>query len=668
MACPLRTGQPFPEPHHSYLRGAPVCVRSLLAAVLAACASWSAAEAATLRVCASSCPYTNLQTAIDAAAPGDTITLAAGQTFVGNFVLRAKPGTGWITIRSDAADTLLPADGVRLVPSDRPGGNTPRHLLPRLLGEGGAYVTTPVLATDPGAHHYILKFLEIDGSANLGFETLVALGQHTAASPAYDIVVDRVYMHGHPWKGMKRGIALNSVRTDILNSYISDIKAVNADAQAIAGYNGPGPYRIVNNYLEGSGENILFGGVDPAITNLVPADIEVSRNHIYKPLAWRDPILSAPASPGASSGGSGSLAAGTHYFRIVAVMTTDNVTVVSAPSAAVSVATGGGASVALTWGAVPGAERYRLYRGSSATSQNVYLETPGTSTSFTYSGASERSGAPPTSGTLWTVKNLVEIKNGERIRFEGNVIENVWDQGQFGYAIVLTPRNQSGGAPWVRVRDIQFVNNVIRHAAGVAHVVGYDAPNVSQQTQRITFRNNVFEDIDGSRWGGYPKVFLLGDGVSGVVIDRNTIIHKNSSVVYAFGTQTISGLVYTNNIAEHREYGIMGANGQPGLHSINLFFPGSTISYNVLAGGPAASYPPTNSFPTLAQWTASFANLSGGDYRLLATSPFYGAGAGGSVPGADIGTVTAATSGTVGGTPAVPAPQAPSGVRVTITR
>ena len=643
-------------------------VRSFLFAVLAACAWSSAAEAATLRVCASGCPYSNLQAAIDAAVLGDTITLAAGQTFVGNFVLRAKPGSGWITIRSDAADSVLPADGVRLVPTDRPGGNTSRSLLPRLLGQGGAYVTTPVLSTDPGAHHYILKFLEIDGSANLGFETLVALGQHTSASPAYDIVVDRVYMHGHQWKGMKRGIALNSVRTDVLNSYISDIKAVNADSQAIAGYNGAGPYRIINNFLEGAGENILFGGVDPAIYNLVPSDIEVSRNHIYKPLAWRNPILSTPASPGASAGGGGSLPAATHYFRVVAVMTTDNVTAVSLPSSAASVTTGAGASAVISWAAVPGADRYRIYRGSSATSQGVYLETPGAVTYFTYSGASERSGNPPTAGTVWTVKNLIEIKNGERVRFEGNVIENVWDQGQFGYAIVLTPRNQNGGSPWVRVRDITFVNNVIRHAAGVLHVVGYDSPNASQQTQRITMRNNVFDDISATRWGGYAKVFLLGDAVSGVVIDRNTIIHNNSSVVYAFGTQDIYGFVYTNNIAEHRDYGIMGENGRPGQYSIDLFFPGSNITYNVLAGGTASSYPVPNSFPTLQQWTASFASLTGGDYRLLSTSPFYSAGAGGSVPGADIAVVTAATAGTGGGTPTIPAPRPPGGVRVTITR
>jgi hypothetical protein len=43
----------------------------------------------------------------------------------------------------------------------------------------------------------------------------------------------------------------------------------------------------VGNHLEASGENVLFGGVDPAIKNLVPADIEIRRNHFYKPLVWR---------------------------------------------------------------------------------------------------------------------------------------------------------------------------------------------------------------------------------------------------------------------------------------------------------------------------------------------------------------------------------------------
>src|SRR6185295_10756602 len=81
--------------------------------------------------------------------------------------------------------------------------------------------------------------------------------------------------------------ALNSASTTIANSYISDIKSAQEDAQAIMGANGPGPYLIVNNYLEASGENILFGGADPFIQNLVPSDITIQQNYITKPLSWR---------------------------------------------------------------------------------------------------------------------------------------------------------------------------------------------------------------------------------------------------------------------------------------------------------------------------------------------------------------------------------------------
>ena len=55
----------------------------------------------------------NLQAAINAANPGDTITLAAGAVYAGSFVLPAKSGSSYITIRSSTPDAQLPADGVR---------------------------------------------------------------------------------------------------------------------------------------------------------------------------------------------------------------------------------------------------------------------------------------------------------------------------------------------------------------------------------------------------------------------------------------------------------------------------------------------------------------------------------------------------------------------------
>jgi hypothetical protein len=62
------------------------------------------------------------------------------------------------------------------------------------------------------------------------------------------------------------------------------MKYVGEDAQALVGTNGPGPFTIINNYLEGSTENVLFGGAAPMIPNIIPSDIEFRYNHVAKPL------------------------------------------------------------------------------------------------------------------------------------------------------------------------------------------------------------------------------------------------------------------------------------------------------------------------------------------------------------------------------------------------
>jgi hypothetical protein len=81
------------------------------------------------------------------------------------------------------------------------------------------------------------------------------------------------------------GIALNARTATIRNSYIADIKTVGADAQAIGGWNGPGPFAIENNYLEASGEVFLLGGADPAIAGLVSEEVSVRYNYMSRPMA-----------------------------------------------------------------------------------------------------------------------------------------------------------------------------------------------------------------------------------------------------------------------------------------------------------------------------------------------------------------------------------------------
>jgi hypothetical protein len=74
----------------------------------------------------------------------------------------------------------------------------------------------------------------------------------------------------------------------VIDSYISNFHDANTDSQAIIAWGGDGPFKIVNNYLEGASENLNFGGVTPVIVGLVPSDIEVRHNHFFKPLSWKE--------------------------------------------------------------------------------------------------------------------------------------------------------------------------------------------------------------------------------------------------------------------------------------------------------------------------------------------------------------------------------------------
>ncbi len=96
-------------------------------------------------------PGGDLQAAIDAARPGDTILLQPGAVYEGGLMLPAKGGSDYITIRSAAPDASLPPDGVRITPDYAP-------LLPKI--QGGA-AGLPAIMTDLGAHHWRLQFLEL---------------------------------------------------------------------------------------------------------------------------------------------------------------------------------------------------------------------------------------------------------------------------------------------------------------------------------------------------------------------------------------------------------------------------------------------------------------------------------------------------------------------------
>jgi cellulose synthase/poly-beta-1,6-N-acetylglucosamine synthase-like glycosyltransferase len=216
----------------------------------------------------------DLQKALDDATAGDRIELEPRATYQGPFHLKPKDGNDWIVISSSGE---LPKPG-------RPVQRSQAAAMPKLTS-GGDFV----VATDPGAHHYRFVGIEFAPKAGSFVSTLIQFGDKEASLDAvpHHLIVDRCYVHGDARIGGRRGIALNAREAAVVDSYVSDFKEVGADSQAIAGWNGPGPLRIANNYLEAAGENIMFGGADPKIPDLVPSDIEITHNHMVKPLRWR---------------------------------------------------------------------------------------------------------------------------------------------------------------------------------------------------------------------------------------------------------------------------------------------------------------------------------------------------------------------------------------------
>ena len=156
--------------------------------------------------------------------------------------------------------------------------------MPRLEARFGA-----VISAETGAHHFRFVGLEMAPAKGAFLGNVVLLGgrELEVSDVPHHIVIDRCFIHGDPIRGSRRGIALGSGETAVIDSWISDFKEGAADSQAIAGWGGPGPYLIENNYLEAAGENLMFGGADPLIAGLVPSDIEVLRNHMRKPLSWK---------------------------------------------------------------------------------------------------------------------------------------------------------------------------------------------------------------------------------------------------------------------------------------------------------------------------------------------------------------------------------------------
>jgi hypothetical protein len=517
----------------------------------------------------------NLQAAINNASCGDTIQLQAGATFTGLFSLPAKncDDSNWIVIRTSAPDASLPPEGTRITPCYAGVASLPGR--PELNCTTTQKVMATLMATKSGgplvllsgANHYrIGPGLEITRTPGTGIN--YNLISPEVGTPANHIIVDRDWVHGTAQDDTTRGLYLSGITyAAVLDSYFNDFHcAANigtcTDSQTIAGGLGnlpQGTWKIENNFLEAASENVLFGG---GVGTTTPTDIEIRRNHMFKPLTWM------AGQPGFIGG------------------------------------------------------------TNTDPTKCVKFNTPGY--------------------CPFVVKNLFELKNAQRLLFEGNILEHTWPGfTQHGIAIVLTALSQGGttGNPNATVADITIRYNHVSHAAsGVVMGEANYGSGPPKLEARISIHDDLFDDLSPAYYNGDPSVvagmaFQLSfcptcTPLQDVLIDHVTMLLSAPRTFMILGAplgRHIQNLTFTNNIVSTPSgLAVTGTgvnapcafSGTTNLARINSCLSSYSFTANALVGA-------TTVWPTGNVYPYSVANLALGSPSL----------------GADLSAVNQATSG-----------------------
>jgi hypothetical protein len=373
------------------------------------------------------------------------------------------------------------------------------------------------LAFSPGANHYRFVGLEITrGSPGA---SISALSFVKGDGTAHHLVFDRVWMHGTAQDETARGLAmLNMTHVSAVDSFFTDFHCVAVsgsctDSQALGssgGHTPSGPYKIENNFLEASGENVLFGGGG---ATEVPSDIEIRGNYFFKPLIWK------PGQPGFVGG---------------------------------------------------------------------------------------------LSGRPFIVKNHFELKNAQRVLFEGNLLENVWGGfSQNGYSVLLTPKNQNNHCPSCMVKDVTMRYNQIRNVGNVLTIANAtsDAGGASSGGGRYSIHDLLVTDVHQSDFGGAGLFALLESTMpllQDIRIEHVTAFIPRAVFSIMNRRQKMNNFSVTNNIFLAGEIQIGNAGGGPQSCAyqperqgpsgiLKNCFQNSSFTNNLLIGG--SDWPKGNMTP-----------------------------------------------------------------------
>jgi len=543
-----------------------------------------------IRVAANS----DLTEAMEGAKCGDTLLLAAGALFpIKQFPKKNCDDGHYITVRTDTPDAKLPPEGTRISPAWGGVASLPGRPAYAQPAAGAAkLMATIVVKAEIGAELG-------DHCRFIGIEWVPLEGRKIArlifTNGTNHVILDRNWVHGTDGAELGHGFGIkDSSYVAVIHSYFSGFTCTAGtgsctDATAIGGGNGDLPthtLKIVDNFLEASGENILFGGAPSTVR---PEDIEIRRNHLFKPMFW------------------------------------------------------------------------------NRNSPDHREPTP-------------------------IVKNLFELKNGHRVLFEANYLENSWGGfSQVGPAILLTPRNNLNRitgevlCPDCAVTDVTIryvwvrkVNQVLQIAIPMDKIK--PASGNSYSIHDLVAEGLGYPECGKACGGalnhlsGPPGTAPKDSTMYGVAVDHITFVsmkRPNDLMIMGGPPQGDSSdpprmynITWTNTIADVGAYGMwpMGGTPEQNCSSFRGATPKSRIEAcwkgnsaflgNVLAGGTGIHgqppvWPEGNPITDSLE-SVGFVNLNhglDGDYHLAAKSKLKGKATDGRDPGADVDAVLAGIHG-----------------------
>ena len=676
-------------------------------------------------ICPSGCDFSTIASALVAVQPGWTLKLQAVNPVGGalrtytenNLNLPMCAANNWCILETDQiSNPAFPGEGNRMTPcfagvasqTDYPSYPcaSAQILMPKIITN---QTNTPVITNVNGGYWRLIG-LNITSQAGTRIGKLIQL----ATTGGDHVILDRSWVHGgdsdtgHNQTEVQGNVQTSGNYLAVIDSWLSDTACLSSgactDSNGVGfgnGSNDQGPVKIVNNFISSSGEAFIIGGSASTVT---PHDIEIRRNHLFKPLFWKKCY---PAT-GQTSTVCGANSFDNPSYDGVSRINKNNGELKNAQRVLFEGNVGennwgqGGTS---PQGDQPGAQ---------------WLITPKNQSSFK-NVASSSDGAGHLTATSGTYPNVVDPTcpvGGCHVTFNGTTYFATAQADSTHITVSPTPPSGTGTAkactggtaPSAFVRDATYRYNRGMHSSlGMEISTGVsDCGDYSSGLSNVSVHDNVFDDMDGFTWSlttgnccAWSVAFKISNGQPQFPIQNLSIRHNTALPLLSGGSTgnaggpnfntgsdptlpggAVSGFVFTDNIfgGGLKQAGSFCKTPTTVTDLLNCSqnnvgnwcHQGNIISTGDMSGEVTWTQntsSPGCAFGTLNQLASGYGsigfvslnNADGGDYTLAASSPYKGVSTAPPLdPGADIATLNTKIQGVAdssGGPP--PPPQFP---------